>query len=701
MVGLAGLAFAASWFYLTRELFLIALKLGPAARAGEPTAILLIGLALPLALFLAQGLFYVPGRRSRPPVFIHPADPILPLCFLPLPQRVVLTTGPALELACTERDREKLLVSAQSRYRLSLSARLALLLQSRTPLDRLMNLPVERAWPLIAPLARLFYLFFSPSRQFLRCWGYLFFRLWRAWDDPGPLDQLTAYKQALAYDLVDRAGEGAAPEDLQRVWNDLAHIYDHPGYGYELGEAAPSIPGPVMDSNENRDRPWLAPRYRGVYLDLEVTRAAGSLDELYDNGPEEAPGHFYPPELGLEVELTARLRAERHRLALALSQGRAGGLIWLDGRLRSAWELENSIWDLDERLWQEKKRVAAHHRRCRSSHLAAAKRRGEGWLELLRAALARLFIAERARPDWRDEALAILLAAEEAVNQETNAKLEIPWPEFETVPAWGGLPPAPPEPPPRVYSAAAQLNTGFERGLLALLILGLLLWQGGLAGRSYLTIYNGLARDLVVTLDGRRLPLAPWGRVTLSLPPSHECRIRTTSSNGQLVEALEQRISPLPGREIYNIGGAAPLMEWGTPDKTKFDGPGEFFLGRPRWLRTEADVLFRNPSRAELEEGVLVLSAYGDDSPGAILEAFADEQNKDELIRLHARWDGPDSAWFWHWQILMTGHTDWISILLDRLNHEPDFLEEALHRFDRNDTLGSPSMDLQPDRQVP
>lgn len=444
MVTLAGLTFAASWFYLTRELFLITLKLVPAARTGEPTAILLIGLSLPLALFLAQGLFYVPGRRSGPPVFIHPADPILPLFFLPLPQRIALETGPAMEVTCTEGDREKLLISAQNRYRLSLSARLALLLQSRTPLDRLLSRPAERGWPLMAPLARLLYLFFSPSRQFLRCWGYLFFRLWRAWEDPGPLDQLTAYKQALAYDLVDRAGEGATLEELRQVWNDLAHIYDHPDYGYELGDVSRSLPSLEVDADENRDRPWLAPHYRGVYLDLEVTLAAGSIDELYDDGPEEAPDNFYPPELGLEVELTARLRAERHRLNQALSQSRAGDLIWLDGRLCSAWELENSIWDLDEQLWQEKKRVAAHHRRCRSSHLAAATRRGEGWPELLRAALARLFLAERVRPDWRDAALTTLLAAEEAVDREAAARQEIPWPEFEAVPARDSLSPAPP-----------------------------------------------------------------------------------------------------------------------------------------------------------------------------------------------------------------------------------------------------------------
>lgn len=677
----SALAFAVCWFYLTRELFLTVLRLRPLAAAGEPTAVLLIGLALPWALYLAQGLFYVPRRRSGTPPFIQPAEPA-PLLFLPLPRRTALVDGPALELICTAGDRERLLALAEARFRLPLSARLALILQARSPLDRLLSLPVERSWPLISPLARLISLLLGPARQFLRCWAYLFFRLWRAGDDPGPLDQLSLYKQALACDLLDRAGEGASPDELRRLWRGLARIYDNPKYGYELGQSPPERPGPEPAAEEDPGRPWLAPRYRGVYLDLPATRAAGSLDELYDDGPEEGPDNFYPPELGREVELTARLAAERRRLARALAAGRAEGLIWLDGRLQAAWELEHSIWELDERLWQEKKRVAAHHRRCRSSHLAAAQRRGEGWPEALRAGLARLFLAERFEPERRDQALAALLKAEEEVYRPAAGRPRPPQDAPPDLPPDLGLglpPPAPPEPPPRVYSASEQFNVGFGRGLLALIMLGLLFWQGSVLGRSRLIIHNGLDREMIVTLDGRRLNLGPFERLKLSIPPDHECSIKTSTADGQAVEAFQWRTAPIPGREVYNIAGAAPLMEWRAGAGN--EGPSGRFLGRPRWLRTEAEVFFRDPEGPELEEGRLVLSGYGAEPPGLILAAFDREEDRAELVRLHARWDRPDSPWFWHWQILMSGRPEQAATLLDRLKHEPDFLEEGLKRF--------------------
>lgn len=681
---LAGLAFAAAWFYLTRGLFVIALRLKPLAAAGEPAAILLMGLALPWAIFLAQGLFYVTRRRSGPPIFIHPVDPPLPFYFLPLPWRTAVESGPVLSLICSAGDREKLLALAEMRCRWSLNARLALLLQGRSPLDRLLSLPVERSWPLISLLARLVSLLLGPARQFLRCWGYLFFRLWQAGEDPGPLDQLTLYKQALAYDLVDRAGVGASDE-LRRVFCDLARIYDHPDYAYELGEARPGDPDPVGPSPESHvaekpDPPWLAPRYRGIYLDLQVTRAAASLDELYDGGPEEDPDHFYPPELGREVELTARLTAERRRLARALADGGSEGLVRLDGRLRPTWELENAIWELDDRLWREKNRLAAHHRRCRGSHLAAARRRGQGWPETLRACLARLFLAERAYPEWRDEALAALLETEEKVVLASAVRPSLPWPESAPDLGLAIPPPAPPETPPRVYSTAVQLNVGFGRSLLALIMLGLLFWQGSVAGRSRLIIHNGLDRELALIVDGRRLSLAPFALINMSIPPDHECRIKTSSADGQLIETLEQRTSPTPGREVYSVAGAAPLMEWQAAPAAD-EGPAARFLGRPRWLRTEALVFFREPSEEERNQGSPVLSGYGADPPSLILAAF-EEKDQAELIRLHARWDRPESPWFWHWQILTIGQPDQMAILLDRLQHEPEFLEEGLKRFD-------------------
>ena len=793
--------FLSSWAALVWILARTINDIRPAMSVGDPAGLAVGLILLPWLFYLAQSLFYLPRRATGRPIFIGECLFNAPLAFLPFPSGAKIETGPALETLTTADERATLLSEAETRLRsFNAAARLTRLLEARSPLDIILT-RLSRRSPFIAWPAALIYMIMGPARQLMRLWGFFFFLAWRAWDDPGPEQETTACKRAVALDLEARLAEkelihsspeekvkerfglnpakptghhcrpgGASPRRgpvrLKRLLAALRRVYNNSNYG---GPAD----APDDDISEALYRkPCLDSKYRGLYLDVPVTMSAETPADMYDGGPEDDPAIFYVPELGTEVERAALLKASRNHLKSVLTQWPADGLVRLDGRLLPAWRLRAELLDLEAELDALHKRLAAHHRRCRSSHLAAATKRGSGWPEALRGAAGLLHLAEHERQtldrtvdefvnppgpqELRQKSSGLNSGEDDPENDESLrpatalpflihdmyarlASLEIPAelearenmvpveelppPEELDPDSWSGRwepltvnlfntldalkdraltallvmenrlesegplgdPPmtafeAPgdyltvtPPPPAREHSRsdAERLKSGFGRSAAALLVMALLIWQGQTVGHSRITVYNGLGRDVTVTADGRSLRLAPFGHGSLSLRPNRTYEI-TAAADGRLVESFQQRLAPVPASEVYNIAGAAPLMEWRSPRP-----PGEegHFLGRPRWLLTRAEFLFRNPPSAE-KAGKLVLSGYGDAAPAEILRSFESQAVRDELIRLHAIWDNPGTPWFLDWQALLFGRPYAAQVLLERLR-EPDYLEQC------------------------
>lgn len=298
----------------------------------------------------------------------------------------------------------------------------------------------------------------------------------------------------------------------------------------------------------------------------------------------------------------------------------------------------------------------------------------EGWLEDWGNSAAAL---AGCLADLKDKALSALLAAEDRLAEEIK--------KTAPGPAVGPLvPPADeldlffrngPEPEPqtaaRIHSAAEGLKTGFGRGLASVLLLALLIWQAVSLGQTRLTVYNGLGRQIQVTVDGRELELPPYDFKSLELRPDRLIKVLSRAGERE-VESFEQQLFPHPAQEVYNIAGAAPLQQWVSPPTSQ--GETALFLGRPRWLLSAAEFIFQEPPFRENSRPRLVLSAYGQAPPGEILAAFDDEKDRAELIALHARWDEAASLWFWQWQVLLMTQPDFAEILAERFRAEPGFL---------------------------
>ena len=250
---------------------------------------------------------------------------------------------------------------------------------------------------------------------------------------------------------------------------------------------------------------------------------------------------------------------------------------------------------------------------------------------------------DQALAQLRDLALAGLLTAEKKVAEGRGE----PAPAAPATPVTADFPNPPAKPRPgRVHYPSAHFKAGPVSSALAALTLTLLVWQGWTQGLSQVTIYNGLPAAVSVTADEQAVNVPPFGHRAIRLRPGGEYEFITTASGGQDLEKFRQRLAPRPAREIYNVAGAAPLMEWWFPRAEEPGGSFEFFLGRPRWLVTRATILFKEPSG---DRRALVLSGYGDADPEELLAQFHDPAEQAELARLHARHTPTDDPRFSAW----------------------------------------------------
>lgn len=635
------------WGWLLRLLAETVLRLLPEAAAGNPAALAISLILAPQALYLAQALFYVPPKAGPwVPGEKRPASS--PLLFLPWPFK----GGPGSSFNRPGNDE-------QLRRSPGLAARLALLLDERSPLDSLLFFLTRPGRPLILRLLRPLHWLFDPARLFMRLWGWAAFLVWRRFDEPGPISEEQALERASVLDLFWRGRNlGLSPEDMDRLRRELARIYDDPAGGG--GEGALTEDQPIYAE------PFLAPRYKGAFLDNPATVGLTDFSQMYDDGPEEAAELFYTPELARELKTLAGLKAEARRLKNILSPwaDRKRGLIWLDGRLVTTRRLEVGLSELEYQAARLTARLAAHNRRCRSSHLAAARRRGEAWAEALRGLGLLLFQAESPGGEGRSQALTELLKAEDAVCDPNAEPPEVPAasafflarPAAEEIPAAASAP-----------DTAEYFGLGPGRVLSAAFLTALLLWKAQSLGLVGLTIYNGLGCRADVSVSGRHFVIDPARAVgPLPLEPGRLYHFRAACGDA-LIEDFYQRANRGRGlAPLYSIAAAAPLMEWGA-------GEDEVFLGRPRWLLTGAAYLFSSPP----DNSARAISGYAEAGPDDMLAAFDDPADKEALIRLHARWDEPGSPWFWQWQILMTALDDQAQLLLDRLAADPGFLDRA------------------------
>lgn len=284
-------------------------------------------------------------------------------------------------------------------------------------------------------------------------------------------------------------------------------------------------------------------------------------------------------------------------------------------------------------------------------------------------ALEQLLLAEA-------QALAQLLASESAAMSESRGEIapsKLP-PAYDVL-----LPGKERKRQTRLHWwARVQTADGIGPGLVRLAvaggIVGAVLGLGGSVGNATVTVYNGLARPVVVDVGGKQLEVQPHASRSTELAADRSYKIQARTQQGQVIESFDVDIRRSYGNFVYNVANASPLIEWIAVYGNVPKRP-ERRLGAPRWASTEATILFADPPHSISTKGGggtrEVLSGIGDSSPGLQLSLLSQPADQKRLILAHARWDPSNSPQTLEWISHAAELPEFASISEARLRETP------------------------------
>lgn len=227
---------------------------------------------------------------------------------------------------------------------------------------------------------------------------------------------------------------------------------------------------------------------------------------------------------------------------------------------------------------------------------------------------------------------------------------------------------------------------GAARLLAAAGVVGLALGAGLLQSDATLLVYNGLGAQVQVTVDGRSASVAPLSLQRVPMAPQSSHAVQARSADGRLIERFDS--GETSGTAVYNVAGAAPLVEW-TATYGRAAAVPSRQLGAPRWLGSRAAVHFGPAPESVSSKGPdtrTVLDGAALATPGQQLELLADEAERKRVTRLHARWDdtGRTETMEWLQRAAADGGKD---VVAERLAGSPN--DVALLRVEQDAALAA------------
>ncbi|BAU49360.1 peptidase M48 family protein [Sulfurifustis variabilis] len=187
-------------------------------------------------------------------------------------------------------------------------------------------------------------------------------------------------------------------------------------------------------------------------------------------------------------------------------------------------------------------------------------------------------------------------------------------------------------------------------------IVGTVLGLGSLAGTTaILSVYNGLGAPVKVSVAGQQVTVAPFAARQIDVRLDEATTVAARSLDGRLIEQFRPELIGRSQHYVYNVAGAAPLVEWTAVYGSATERPPRF-LGAPRWITSSADVFFKEPPKSvKTKSGGAtrrVLSGAGDRAPSEVLELIKNEAERNQVIVAHAKWDRQNAPHAAEWQAI-------------------------------------------------
>ncbi|OOG43740.1 hypothetical protein B0E51_01410 [Rhodanobacter sp. C05] len=225
------------------------------------------------------------------------------------------------------------------------------------------------------------------------------------------------------------------------------------------------------------------------------------------------------------------------------------------------------------------------------------------------------------------------------------------------------------------FQTASGFFPGLARAAVAVTIVGSVLALGWSVGRTTITVYNGLARAVVATVDGHRVSLQPHSHADVSVSDSGDIRVVTQASDEQPIEDFIAPISRADTQLVYNVAAASPLRQW-TATYGNVAPAAPHVLMPKRWQAVWAQYIFSPPpERIESKSGggtLTVLDAADNDMPEFIMSQVQDKQAAATMLLAHVRFDAPDSPYLLSWLGLASSLPDFSDALAARRAHFPN-----------------------------
>jgi Zn-dependent protease with chaperone function len=205
-----------------------------------------------------------------------------------------------------------------------------------------------------------------------------------------------------------------------------------------------------------------------------------------------------------------------------------------------------------------------------------------------------------------------------------------------------------------------QVADGFGPQLARLAVAGAVVacfvWGISSVDRATIVVHNGLGRDVIASVNGEDV-FVP-ARSTTRVERAHHASIPISARTdaGVLIESFTAHAPYSMETYVYNVAGADALVRWdavyGSLAHTA--QPQETVLGAPRFLPTDATVLFEEPPRSvKTKSGSAIRKVIenADVEPEAMLRLAKSNDERHAMIAAHAVYDRPDrhalSTWLW------------------------------------------------------
>ncbi len=193
-------------------------------------------------------------------------------------------------------------------------------------------------------------------------------------------------------------------------------------------------------------------------------------------------------------------------------------------------------------------------------------------------------------------------------------------------------------------------------------------------GQSSVLVHNGLASEIHVQIGSQSAILPALGSREIEIGNSGQYSVRSTTSDGETIESFDANVSSNATQYVYNVANGSPLLEW-TAVYGSYGKQPDRQLGAPRWIDSEADVLFKEPPKTistKTGGGMRrVLSGFGEGLPHYVLTMLSSDDEKKTVALSHARWDQTSSKYVLDWLTFVMRYPEGAALLKKRLKLHP------------------------------